>query len=96
MGGSTHVPPTQPVFRLVLLHTEAFVWRHISTTVTLQILQLSIVFTFFAGKTISWIPNAMRAVFSFFGILITILQKPTTIRQQKAKLFFRDFTMKYD
>ena len=27
-----NVPPTQLVFRLVLLHTEAFVWRHISTT----------------------------------------------------------------
>ena len=27
-GGFTHVPPTQPVFRPVLLHTEAFIWRH--------------------------------------------------------------------
>ena len=26
-------PPSPPVFRLVLLHTEAFVRRHISTTV---------------------------------------------------------------
>ena len=24
-GGSTHVPPTQPVFRVVLLHTELVV-----------------------------------------------------------------------